>query len=90
MIADLVETELLPRADAFAGLHSGGKASFFHPCTLVAHCADRPLYEANLALARAFGLPVIWRLGAQNDDRSVDAAAAAARTPESRPLQRPA
>lgn len=75
MIADYVETELLPRADAVVDLHSGGKASFFQPCTLVTHCADGALYEANLALARAFGLPLIWRLGAQNDDRSVNAAA---------------
>ncbi|MDE0524298.1 MAG: succinylglutamate desuccinylase/aspartoacylase family protein [Boseongicola sp.] len=75
MIADFVETELLPRADAIVDLHSGGKASFFQPCTLVTHCTDRALYEANLALARAFGLPLIWRLGPQNDDRSVNAAA---------------
>ncbi len=75
MIADFVETELLPRADAVVDLHSGGKASFFQPCALVTHCADSALYEANLALARAFGLPLIWRLGAQNDDRSVNAAA---------------
>ncbi len=75
MIADFVETELLPRADAVVDLHSGGKASFFQPCTLVTHCADSALYEANLALARAFGLPLIWRLGDQNDDRSVNAAA---------------
>ncbi|MYF88888.1 MAG: succinylglutamate desuccinylase, partial [Boseongicola sp. SB0676_bin_33] len=75
MIANFVETELLSRADAVVDLHSGGKASFFQPCTLVTHCKDRALYEANLDLARAFGLPLIWRLGAQNDDRSVNAAA---------------
>ena len=33
-IAHYVETELLPLSDAAIDLHSGGKASFFTPCTL--------------------------------------------------------
>ncbi len=35
----------------------------------------------NLALARAFGLPLIWELGSHNDNRSVNAAAERAAIP---------
>jgi len=75
MIADFVETMLLPRCDAAIDLHSGGKASFFAPSALATQSADPALRAANLALAQAFGLPVIWELGAHNDNRSVNGAA---------------
>ncbi len=75
MIADYVEQTLLPTCDAAIDLHSGGKASFFAPCTLATQTADPDLYAANLALARAFGLPLIWELGRFNDDRSFNSAA---------------
>lgn len=74
MIAHFVESVLMPRCDAAIDLHSGGKASFFQPCALATRSADAGLYARNLDLARAFGLPLIWRLGANNDDRSVNAA----------------
>ena len=74
MIAHFIETELLPKCDALIDLHSGGKASFFQPCALATHTNDKDLYQANMALARAFGLPLIWRLGSHNDNRSVNAA----------------
>lgn len=75
MIADFVERTLLPLCDAAIDLHSGGKASFFAPCTLPTRTADAALAAANLALARAFGLPLVWELGAHNDNRSVNSAA---------------
>ena len=75
MLAHYVETELLPLCDAVIDLHSGGKASFFQPCTLAAGTKDPELYATNLGLARAFGLPLVWRLGANNDDRSINSAA---------------
>ncbi|WP_166417144.1 succinylglutamate desuccinylase/aspartoacylase family protein [Cochlodiniinecator piscidefendens] len=75
MIADFIEAQIMPRVDAAIDLHSGGKASFFQPCTLPTRTKDPELYEKNLDLAVAFGLPLIWRLGANNDARSVNSAA---------------
>ncbi|MDU8944113.1 succinylglutamate desuccinylase/aspartoacylase family protein [Ovoidimarina sediminis] len=81
MLAHYVETELLPKADAVIDLHSGGKASFFEPCALATQTHDPALTAANMALARAFGLPLIWALGPHNDSRSVNGAAARAGVP---------
>jgi hypothetical protein len=81
MLAHFLETQLLPRCNAAVDLHSGGKASFFMPCALPSHCADAALAAANMTLAQVFGLPVIWRLGAHNDARSVNAAAERAGVP---------
>ncbi|PCH74142.1 MAG: succinylglutamate desuccinylase [Rhodobacteraceae bacterium] len=75
MIAHYVETVLMPRCAAVIDLHSGGKASFFQPCALATRTADDGLFGRNLGLARAFGLPLIWQLGAHNDSRSVNSAA---------------
>lgn len=75
MLAHFVEQELMPRCDAVIDLHSGGKASFFAPSALVTHTADAGHYDRNMGLARAFGLPLVWRLGAHNDNRSVNGAA---------------
>lgn len=81
MIAHFLETDILPRCDAAIDLHSGGKASFFQPCTLPTQTADPALADRNMTLARAFGLPLIWRLGAHNDNRSVNSAAERAGVP---------
>lgn len=78
MIADWLQRDLIPRCDAVIDLHSGGRASVFVPCALAQTGISPPLDAANLALARAMGLPVIWRLGAHNDNRSVNAACARA------------
>ena len=81
MIADWLQRWMIPQCDAVVDLHSGGKASFFVPCSLPQAGINPSLDSANLALATAMGLPVIWRLGAQNDDRSVNAACARAGVP---------
>lgn len=81
MLAHFIETEMIPRADAVIDLHSGGKASVFEPCALAARTDDAQLTAANMELARAFGLPLIWVLGANNDNRSVNSAAARAKIP---------
>ncbi len=81
MIADYIERVLLPTCDAAIDLHSGGKASFFAPCALATRVADPVLDAANLALARAFGMPLIWELGVHNDSRSVNGAAERAGVP---------
>lgn len=74
-IAYYVETELLPIADAVVDLHSGGKASVFSTCSLATRTKDTDLFARNLALAKAFGLPLIWVLGGFNDTRSLNSAA---------------
>jgi predicted deacylase len=76
MIADWLQTQLIPQCDAVIDLHSGGQASVFVPCVLPQLGIDARQDRANLALAHAMGLPVIWQLGAQNDNRSVNAACA--------------
>ncbi len=81
MIADHVERVLLPGCDAVIDLHSGGKASVFAPCALATRCADPALDAANMDLARAFGLPLIWELGEHNDARSLNSAAVRAGVP---------
>lgn len=81
MLAHFVETVLLPRCDAVIDLHSGGKASFFQPCVLATRTANKDLYDRNMKLARAFGLPLVWILGANNDNRSVNSAAERAGVP---------
>jgi len=81
MLADFLETGVLPLCDAAVDLHSGGKASVFAPCALPTATADPALAAANMDLARAFGLPLIWRLGAMNDARSVNSAAERAGVP---------
>ena len=81
MIADFVEQVLLPRCDGAIDLHSGGKASFFVPCALATQTTDPDLRASNLALAQVFGLPLIWELGANNDNRSLNSAAERAGVP---------
>lgn len=81
MIAHFLETEILPRCDAAIDLHSGGKASVFQPCALPTRTTDPALASRNMELAQLFGLPLVWRLGANNDNRSVNSAAERARVP---------
>lgn len=81
MIAGFLETQILPLCDAAIDLHSGGKASYFQPCSLPTNAANAELAAKNMELARVFGLPLIWRLGAFNDARSVNGAAARAGVP---------
>ena len=75
MIADFIETQILPICDAVVDLHSGGKASFFQPCALATKAADASLFAKNMQLAQVFGLPLIWQLGQLNDKRSLNSAA---------------
>ncbi len=73
MVAHYIETELIPRCDAAIDLHSGGKGALFAPCVLTALHGETGV--RNWRLACAFGAPYIWMMNAQNDDRSVNAAA---------------
>ncbi len=75
LIGHHIETVVLPNCDAVIDLHSGGKASYFTPCTLVTEVTNQEVLKASLELAEAFGLPTLWKLGEYNDDRSVNSAA---------------
>ncbi len=81
MLAHFLETKILSQCDAVVDLHSGGKASFFQPCALATQAADPGLREKNIELAEVFGLPLIWMLGVNNDNRSVNSAAERAGVP---------
>ena len=75
MLAHFVETVLLPQCDAAIDLHSGGKASIFAPCVL-ATVDDSDIGQRNLALSQAFSAPYLWVAGINNDNRSLNSAAA--------------
>ena len=79
MLAHYIESVLLPQCDAAIDLHSGGKASVFAVCTLAQ--IDGPLGDSNRALAEAFAAPYLWVSGPNNDDRSLNAAAARQNVP---------
>ena len=81
MLADYLASVLLPMADLAIDLHAGGKASVFATSALAARSDDPALMRANMDLARAFGAPLIWLLGSQNDNRSLNSAALAAGVP---------
>lgn len=76
LISYHIEKVVLPDCDVVIDLHSGGKAYYFSPCTLVTDVADQDVLQASLAMAREFALPTLWKLGEHNDDRSVNSAAA--------------
>ena len=71
-IAGWVEDTILPQSDAVVDFHAGGKASVFANVSMI----NPDDTGANLALARSFGLPLIWQMGAMNSSTSVNAAAA--------------
>ena len=81
MIAHYIETALLPQCDAAIDLHSGGKAAVFANCVLAQVDPPSPLAAQNMALAKAFGAPYLWLMDANNDDRSLNAAAARQHVP---------
>ena len=75
MIAHYVESILLPQCDAAIDLHSGGKAAIFAPCVLAQVDSNCEIGQRNQALANAFAAPYLWVAGANNDNRSLNAAA---------------
>ena len=81
MLAAYLENELMQNFDAIIDLHSGGKASFFMPCSLAYKSQNGKLFQKNLELAKAFGISTIWVLGENNDNRSLNSAADRANIP---------
>ncbi|MGC2037183.1 succinylglutamate desuccinylase/aspartoacylase family protein, partial [Paraburkholderia caledonica] len=75
MIADYVESELLPRADVVIDLHAGG-ASFEHAPTLLASPpADGERHALYMDLVREFGAPNTMIMDLLGEDRTFAAAA---------------
>ena len=81
MLASYLENELMQHFDAIIDLHSGGKASFFMPCSLAYKSQNDKLFQKNLELAKVFGISTIWILGENNDNRSLNSAADRANIP---------
>jgi predicted deacylase len=81
VLAHLVESVLLPECDGAIDLHSGGKAAWFTPCALASRTLEGALSGPNMALAEAFGAPLVWVLGALNENRSLNSAATRAGVP---------
>ncbi|MFM0481430.1 succinylglutamate desuccinylase/aspartoacylase family protein [Paraburkholderia strydomiana] len=75
MIADYVESELLPRADVVIDLHAGG-ASFEHAPTLLASPpAEGERHALYMDLVREFGAPNTMIMDLLGEDRTFAAAA---------------
>lgn len=72
-IAGWLETRILPQCSAAVDFHAGGKASVFAPVAMI-NCGEAEA-AGNIALAEAFGLPLIWKMGAMNSTTSLNAAA---------------
>ena len=73
-IAHFVETELLPRADAWIDAHSGGSSLEYLPMAAIHRAEDTELDRAARAALRAFGAPVSVEFGLQHEYASSSAA----------------
>lgn len=57
LLATLIETELLPLADAVLDFHSGGRSAVYLPSVFVQQAPDPALAARTRALVAAFGAP---------------------------------
>jgi predicted deacylase len=74
MIADFIETRLLPRVQLAIDLHSGGTRSIFMPCGYVYAFGPPELRKRKLAACHAFGLPHTAVVAATSSGGSLSAA----------------
>ena len=80
MIAHWLETQVLPLCDGAIDFHSGGTSSDYEPIVMV-NRSPGELFARNMQLVRAFGVELVWLMGALNDNRSVNAASERAGVP---------
>ena len=73
-IAHFVETELLPRVNAWIDAHSGGSSLEYLPMAAIHRSEDAALDDASRAALRAFGAPVSVEFGLQHEYASSSAA----------------
>ena len=69
-----VETELLPRVDAWIDVHSGGSSLEYHPMAAIHRSKNAQLDHAARAALRAFGAPLSVEFGLQHEYASSSAA----------------
>ena len=74
-IVAFVADEVLPRADAFLDLHSGGSSLVMIPSAIIEPTDDPALHGRNVAAARAFGAPATVVVPNLGDPRTATAAA---------------
>ncbi len=77
-IVAYVNDVLIPMADAFLDLHSGGSSLAMIPSAIVEPARDLELQARNKAAARAFGAPMTVVIDNRGDPRTATAAAARA------------
>jgi predicted deacylase len=75
MLADYVETHLLPLCDYAMDLHSGGSASEYPACAFLRIDKDARRTGKKVAAAVALGLPYSIVVDARGEDRTFSAAA---------------
>ena len=73
-IAFFVETELLPRVDAWIDAHSGGSSLDYLPMPAIHRADDAKWDDAARAALRAFGAPISVEFGLQHEHASSTAA----------------
>ena len=73
-VACFVETELLPRVDAWIDVHSGGSSLEYHPMAAIHRSENAQLDHAARAALRAFGAPLSVEFGLQHEYASSSAA----------------
>ena len=73
-IAFFVETELLPRCEAWIDVHSGGSSLEYLPMAAIHRSENAELDQSGRAALRAFGAPVSVEFGLQHEYASSSAA----------------
>ncbi len=74
IIADFIETQILPRAQFAVDLHSGGTRSIYTPCAYVYAFGSEAFRKRKLAAIHAFGLPHTTVVAATSSGGSLSAA----------------
>ena len=74
-IVAFVADEILPRADAFIDLHSGGSSLVMIPSAIIEPTDDSNLHRRNVAAARAFDAPATVIVPNLGDPRTATATA---------------
>jgi hypothetical protein len=75
VIAQFVDSVLLPLCDAGLDLHSGGTTAEFLPCGFLCRPPDRALMQRLVAVAEAFAAPYTYVVNGAGSPTSLDHAA---------------
>ena len=75
MIADYIESVLLPQFDAVIDVHSGGQSLNYVPSTHIRRSPDPDRFARASALMEAFNAPFSWVFEGARETRALNAAA---------------